>query len=78
MAIGGGDLFSVNAVCCSAQTFQCSHTHGPESFEAFQFVDDGWFSDPALGTRPWMCVGIWEKAHKHNFGNPEALNKEND
>ena len=37
-----------------------SHTHGPERFEAFQFVDDGWFAAPALGLRPWMSVRLWE------------------
>ena len=36
-----------------------AHTHGPESFEAHQFVDDGGFAEPALGLRPWMSVKLW-------------------
>ena len=37
------------------------YARGPESFEAFQFVDDGGFAEPALGLRPWMSVCTWEK-----------------
>ena len=36
------------------------NTHGPGSFEAFQFVDDGGFDEPALGLRPWLCSKLWE------------------
>ena len=52
-----------------------AHTHGPESFEAFQFVDDGGFAEPALGLRPWMCVGLWERGLRYLLG-WEALNRD--
>ena len=52
-----------------------SPTHGSGSFEAFQFVDYGGYAEPALGLRPLMCVGLWERALTCTFG-PDALNKD--
>ena len=34
--------------------------HGPAIAESFQIVDDGGFSEPELGLRPWMSVKLWE------------------
>ena len=51
------------------------HTHGPESFEANQFVDDGGFSAPALGLRPWLRVKIWELGLIGSLA-PKALNRD--
>ena len=45
-----------------------SFTHGPGSFGAFQFVDDGGFAEPALGLRPWMSVKLWEKGLVESLG----------
>ena len=45
-----------------------AYTHGPESFEAYQFADDGGFDEPALGLRPWMCVKIWENGKQQSIG----------
>ena len=58
-----------------AHTPSNSHNHGAASFESFQFVDGAGFDAPALGLRPWMCVGLWERALRHTFGTG-ALNKE--
>ena len=52
-----------------------SHTHGPASFEAFQFVDDGGFAEPALGLRPWMSVKLWEIGLCESLGE-KSLNKD--
>ena len=35
---------------------------GPESFIAFQYVDDGAFVEPWAGLRPWQSVSLWENA----------------
>ena len=48
-------------------------THGPESFEAFQFVDDGGFVEPALGLRPWLCSHLWERCVSLSLGH-NAIN----
>ena len=50
-----------------------SKLHGPESFEAFQFVDDGGFAEPSLGLRPWMCANLWERCVGCSLG-PAAIN----
>ena len=49
--------------------------HGPESFEAYQFVDDGGFAEPALGLRPWLSVNIWEKGLIRSLGY-KSLNRD--
>ena len=52
-----------------------AHTHGPESFEASQFVDDGGVAEPALGLRPWMSVKLWEVGLCESLGE-KGLNKD--
>ena len=49
-------------------------SHGEESFEVFQFVDDGGFDEPALGLRPWISTHLWERSLAYCVG-PEGLNK---
>ena len=38
------------------------YLEGPESFIAFQYVDDGAFVEPLVGIRPWQSVTLWEHA----------------
>lgn len=52
-----------------------SHTHGPECFASYQFVDDGGFAEPALGLRPWMCVKLWGNGLIQSLGF-KALNRD--
>ena len=35
---------------------------GPDSFIAYQYVDDGEFIEPWIGLRPWLSVSLWEYA----------------
>ena len=49
------------------------HAKGPESYVAFQYVDDGAFVGPRLGLFPWGPFTLWEYAIAMRLG-PAALN----
>ena len=45
---------------------------GPEGLVAYEYVGDGYFSEPCMGLRPWLSVSVWEYGLMQRLG-PKSL-----
>ena len=56
----------------AAHTPRSCYTEGPESYVAYQYVDDGAFAEPWIGMRPWQAVSLWQYGLARCLGPPVA------